>query len=105
MCQFIKEPISYSGDISKLQFTTSFIKESMRVFTPVPFVNRQLAEPVIIEGVSFPAGTRVDISPHCLHHNPAVWKDHSVSSCQQVDHLNLTLYCKETFEYYQEIPR
>ena len=94
MCQFIKQPIYCSGDIPKLQFTTSFIKESMRLYTPVPFVNRQLAEPVVIEGVSFPAGTRVDISPHCLHHNPAVWKDHGVSSYLNVniiillDHLN-----------------
>ena len=49
------------------------------MFTPVPFHNRVLSKPVTIEGVTFPAGTRVDISPHCLHHNPAVWENHNVS--------------------------
>ena len=49
------------------------------MFSPVPYFNRQLTDPVSINGVIFPADTMVDIMPWVLHHNPAVWKNPSVS--------------------------
>lgn len=71
-----KSSVEYD-DLPKLQFTTRFLKESLRMFSPVPAVNRRLAEPVTIEGVTFPAETVIDILPYSLHHNPAVWENHN----------------------------
>ena len=64
-------------DLQSLKFTTRFIKESMRMFSPVPGVGKRLAKPLVIEGVEFPAGTAVEIVMDCLHHNPAVWENHN----------------------------
>ena len=64
------------NDLQKLRFTTCFIKETLRMYTPVPGVNRRLTEPVTIEGVTFPADTVVDVVQYCCHHNPAVWENH-----------------------------
>ena len=65
------------NDLQNLRFTTCFIKESLRMYTPVPGVNRRLAEPLIIEGVTFPVDTVIDIVPDCVHHNPVVWENHN----------------------------
>ena len=72
----VKEDFDYD-DLSSLKFTTRFIKESMRMFRPVPSVSKQLAKPLTIDGVEFPPGTIVDINIACLHHNPAVWENHN----------------------------
>lgn len=63
------------ADLQNLPFTTCFIKETMRTITPLAFFNRRLSAPVTIEGVTFPAGTLVDILPWCLHHHPDVWEN------------------------------
>lgn len=65
-------------DLPKLNYTTRFIKESMRMYTPVPAITRKLAEPVTVEGVTFPAGSVIDLHPHLMHHNPSVWEDHAI---------------------------
>ena len=67
-----------SDDISRLEYTSRFIKESLRMIPPVPGHDRVLAEPVTIDGVTFPAKTGVQVSSWCLHHNPAVWENHNV---------------------------
>ena len=63
-------------DLPSLQFTTRFLKESMRMFSPVPGVARRLAKPLTIDGVIFPPGTIIEVDTVCLHHNPAVWENH-----------------------------
>lgn len=63
-------------DLSKLNYTTCFIKESMRMHTPVPAITRKLSEPVTVEGVKLPACTVIDLHPHLMHHHPDVWEDH-----------------------------
>ena len=64
-------------DLPKLQYTTRFIKETLRMFSPVPSTTRRLAEPLTIDGVAFPVGSNIDISQYHVHHNPAVWENHN----------------------------
>ena len=71
-----KEHFEYD-DLADLKFTTRFIKESMRMLSPVSGTGKRLAKPMIIEGVEFPAGTMIEINADCLHHNPAVWENHN----------------------------
>ena len=70
----------YRDDLSGLPYLTLCIKESMRMFPPVPGISRQLNSEVVIEGVTLLPGTRVSTAIYAMHHNPKVWgDDHFVS--------------------------
>ena len=66
--------------MNKLPYLTMCIKESMRVWCPVPVISRQLLQPLTIDDVTFQPHTLFDINIIGLHHNPSVWgDDHDVS--------------------------
>ena len=43
-------------DLSKLSYTTMCIKESLRLYPPVPYVAKELSEDFYIEGSRMPKG-------------------------------------------------
>jgi cytochrome P450 len=57
---------------------TAVIKESMRMFAPVPGTSRRLTSPMKFGDVVLPAGLNIDINIHVIHHHPDVWPDHEV---------------------------
>ncbi|XP_073499645.1 cytochrome P450 4B1-like [Phyllobates terribilis] len=61
-------------DLSKLPYTTMCIKESMRLYPPVPGVARELKEPItFFDGRSLPKGTIVFLSIFCMNRSPSMW--------------------------------
>ena len=46
------------------------IKESIRIFPPVPYIGRQVHEDVEVDGDIIPAGTNLSLSIYNMHHNP-----------------------------------
>ncbi|KAM6415378.1 cytochrome P450 4A4-like [Rhynochetos jubatus] len=63
-------------DLGKMTYTTMCIKESLRVFPPVPSVSRQLSKPVTFpDGRSLPAGCQVALNIFAIHRNRDVWED------------------------------
>lgn len=62
-------------DLSKLKYLTCFLKEVMRLYTPVPVASRMVSKPITIEGVTIPKGTYIDLGFYHIHHNPDVWPD------------------------------
>ncbi|CAG2207349.1 CYP4B1 [Mytilus edulis] len=64
-------------NLSQFDILTQCIKEGMRIHPPVPIVSRQSTKEVTIEGVTFPPDTTFSVNIYGLHHNPAVWKDHT----------------------------
>ena len=62
-------------DVSKLKFTTMCIKESMRLFPPVPFVHRMLTEELTIGDHTIPKGVWLVVAIACCHRRPDFWKD------------------------------
>ena len=62
-------------DLPKLAFMSRVIKETLRMYTPVPVIARDLTEPIAIDGVTFPADTEIDVSLYNIHHNPDVWEN------------------------------
>ncbi|KAK7494515.1 hypothetical protein BaRGS_00014168 [Batillaria attramentaria] len=63
------------SDLSKLEFLTMVIKESMRLHCPVPLIGREITQPLSLDGVTIPAGTSCTINIINVHHNPTVWPD------------------------------
>ena len=64
-------------DIKNLAYLTMCIKESLRMYPPVPLICRELKSPLVIDGTHIPSGAFVDVPIWNLHHNPTVWgEDH-----------------------------
>lgn len=67
-------------DMSRLKYTTVFLKEVMRMHSTVPLISRWLTKPLVLDGVEIPSNLYVDILIQCINHHPDVWPDHMV--CQ-----------------------
>ncbi|XP_063396171.1 cytochrome P450 4B1-like [Mytilus trossulus] len=64
-----------SEDLPKLKYLTCFLKEVMRLHTPVPVTNRTLDEPIVLDGYDIPAGVMVDFGIYHCHNHPDVWEN------------------------------
>ncbi|NWI60525.1 CP4B1 protein, partial [Calyptomena viridis] len=63
-------------DLGKMTYTTMCIKESLRLFPPVPAVSRQLSKPITFsDGRSLPAGCLVGLNIFGIHRNQDIWED------------------------------
>ncbi|KAM7162949.1 cytochrome P450 4B1-like [Macrochelys suwanniensis] len=66
-------------DLSKMPYTTMCIKESLRIFPPVPLVGRQLSKPITFhDGRYLPEGTLIGLNIYLIHRDPSLWKDPEV---------------------------
>ncbi|XP_048770376.2 cytochrome P450 4F2-like isoform X2 [Ostrea edulis] len=63
-------------DLNELKYMSMFLREVMRMHSPVPGIARHLTKPVVIEGVEIPANFDIDIPIHAVNHHPDVWPDH-----------------------------
>ena len=52
----------------KLNYLSSIIKETMRLFSPAPGVGRHTTKDVILEGYKIPKGTPIFIDITAMHH-------------------------------------
>ncbi|CAD5207485.1 unnamed protein product [Bursaphelenchus okinawaensis] len=59
-----------------LKYLDAVIKESLRMFPPVPFVQRELVEDLPMAGYTLPKGAQVTIAPYFMHHNQNVFPNH-----------------------------
>ncbi|CAH1801368.1 unnamed protein product [Owenia fusiformis] len=60
-------------DLSKLQLLTLFMKETMRLYAPVPFISRCLDDDVVIDGKKVLAGVNVRLCIWAMHRHPDIW--------------------------------
>uniref|UniRef100_A0A8C3LBF6 CP4B1 protein n=1 Tax=Chrysolophus pictus TaxID=9089 RepID=A0A8C3LBF6_CHRPC len=66
-------------DLGKMTYSTMCIKESLRLFPPVPAVSRRLSKPVTFsDGRSLPEGSQVSLNIFGIHRNRDVWEDPEV---------------------------
>ncbi|GMT10865.1 hypothetical protein PFISCL1PPCAC_2162, partial [Pristionchus fissidentatus] len=62
-------------DLKRMEFTERFIKETMRMFAPVPLVERELQKDFQMGDHILPRGTEIFINAFMLHHNEDSYKD------------------------------
>lgn len=62
-------------DLPKLEYTFMVIKESMRLYPPIPAIARQPVEPVTVGGYDFDPSTIAVIATHVLHRDPRWWSE------------------------------
>ncbi|XP_034977459.2 cytochrome P450 4B1 isoform X1 [Zootoca vivipara] len=61
-------------DLGKMTYSTMCIKESLRLYPPVPLIARELNSPVTFaDGRSLPKGFLTILDIYGLHRNPEVW--------------------------------
>lgn len=61
--------------ISELEITQRVLKESMRLYPPVPAMTRVNREPAEIAGITFPDPALIVIPIYAVHRHKALWED------------------------------
>jgi len=62
-------------DLNNLSYLELVIKETMRLYSPVPFIGRKMREDTVINGKMIPKGANIVVSPLMMGMNEAVWKN------------------------------
>ena len=62
-------------DIGNFKYITCFIKESIRLYSPVMFISKILKKPIQIDGYEIPANVNIDIGVGIIHKNASYWPD------------------------------
>ncbi|XP_039973213.1 cytochrome P450 4B1 [Xiphias gladius] len=66
-------------DLNKIPYTTMCIKESLRLYPPVPGMSRKITKPMtFFDGRTLPEGCHVGTTVFGIHRNAAVWENPDV---------------------------
>ncbi|XP_048449381.1 cytochrome P450 3A19-like [Rhincodon typus] len=69
-----KAPPTYDG-VMQLEYMEMVISETLRMFPPVPRIDRVCKKDVQLNGVTIPKGTIVMVPAYVLHRDPEYWPE------------------------------
>ncbi|XP_058453155.1 cytochrome P450 4d2-like [Malaya genurostris] len=61
--------------LNQLKYMDAVIKESLRVYSPVPYFSRTIDKEIVLSGVRYPAGTTISCGVYFMHRNPNYFPD------------------------------
>ncbi len=64
-----------AGHVNELRLTQQVLKESMRLYPPVPVMSRFACKPIELAGMQVPAGSITIIPIFCIHRHKQLWAD------------------------------
>lgn len=66
------------NDLSKLTYLNAVIKETLRMFPPIPFFGRKMMEDFVTDKFTFPKDSEVVISAYSIGRDPQIFSNPSV---------------------------
>jgi cytochrome P450 len=63
------------SDLPQLTYTAMVVRETMRLYPPIPSFGRQAVQDDIVAGFKIPANTTLRIKPMLTHRHPDFWPD------------------------------
>jgi cytochrome P450 family 4 len=63
------------SSFNKMEYLDCVIKESLRIYPPIPFISRQFSEDLIIDGVVHPKGGICNVHIFDVHRDPKIFPD------------------------------
>lgn len=66
--EIVEEP-----DLNELKYLHLVMRESMRLYPPIPILPRRVEQDINLGGYDIPAGTTLVVSPMVMHHLPNLW--------------------------------
>ncbi|MGW1109192.1 cytochrome P450 [Streptomyces sp. NPDC002540] len=67
-------PATYQ-DIPKLPLAGGIVRETLRLYPPVPLITRTTTRDTRLSGCCIPIGTTIAYSPYLIHHRPDTYSD------------------------------
>jgi len=64
-----------TGELRSPAYTTAFVKEILRAYTPAWLLTRMVTTPVRLRDWTLPAGQRILLSPYLVHRDERWWEE------------------------------
>eukprot|EP00198_Chlamydomonas_reinhardtii_P002832 XP_001692168.1 cytochrome P450 [Chlamydomonas reinhardtii] len=68
---------SRTAALLRLPYLDAVLRETLRLYPPVPMLSRQLMQDTTIGGVMLPKDVELVVSPYVLHRLPRLWGPHA----------------------------
>ncbi|XP_053205065.1 cytochrome P450 4c21-like [Panonychus citri] len=100
-----KESVNDIVKIKDCEYLDKCLKESMRLYPPVPFIGRELDEPIEINGYYLPKGPTTMINILSIHRDPRIYPNPTEYDPERFDPSNLPNIPKGAYIPFGVMPR
>ncbi|XP_053204182.1 cytochrome P450 4V2-like [Panonychus citri] len=99
------ESVNDIEKVNKCEYLDKCIKESMRLYPPIPKVARQLDEPMEINGYYLPKGSAIGCNMFSIHRDPRIYPNPTEYDPERFDPSNLPNIPKGAYIPFGVMPR